>query len=160
MNWERMTVWQINIQNTMSDCPFPLCVDIMNSLCSWWCLFFHRLLHHIRQSTSKTWPVPGRSNTSFYFMAFAPFSLPLSLSPPLVSPVGSGFAVFFSVSARVPWVIISTHKSNVGCQLLPSSLTHSHSTHSVYGKITRSGRETPTSWVNHSHFSGALRVPQ
>lgn len=127
----------------MSYCPFLLCVDIMNSLCSWWCLFFHRFLHQIRQSTSKTWPVLGRSNTSFYFMAFAPFSLPLS--PPLVSPIGLDFAVFFSVSARVPWVIISTHKSNVGCQLLLSSLTHSHSTHSVYGTITRSGREIPTS---------------
>lgn len=129
----------------MNYCPFPLCVDIMNPLCSCWCLFFHRLLHQIRQSTSKACPVLGRSNTSFHFMASAPFSLPLSLSPPLVSPIGLGFAVFFSVSARVPWVIISTHKSNVECQLLLSSLTHSHSTHSVYGTIIRSGRVIPTS---------------
>lgn len=103
-------------------------------------------VHQIRHSTSKTSPVLGRSNTSFHFMAFAPFSLPPLRPPPLlyptlVSPIGLGFAVFFSVSARVPWVIISTHKSNVECQLLPSSLTHSHSAHSVYRTITRSGRE-------------------
>ena len=50
--------------------------------------------------------------------------LPGSLPPPLLPP--QPFAVLFSLFlARAPRVTISTHKSNVECQLPQSSLTHS-----------------------------------
>lgn len=106
--------------------------------------------HQIRHSTCNTWPVLWRSNTSLRFTVL--------LLPPSSLWTWLCFSVFFSVSAGAPWVIISTHKSNVECQLLPSSLTHSHSSHSGYRTTTRSGRETSTSWVNHGRLSSALHV--
>lgn len=41
-------------------------------------------------------------------------------------------SVFFSASASLPVVKSSTSRSNVKCQLLLSSLVHSHSAHSIF----------------------------
>lgn len=74
-------------------------------------------------------------------------------------PPAWALLVFFSFSARVPWVIISSHKYNVECQLPLSSLTRPHSANSICRTTTRSAGEIPTSWVNHSRLSSALQAP-
>lgn len=124
--------------------PFPLCVAIINGRCSRWCPFFHGLC-----ITSDTPPV--RHDLSQGDQTPHLISWPLRHSPCLFPASPSSclshwpwLCLSFSpVSARAPRVIISTRKSNVECQLPPSSLTHSHSSHSVRRTTTRSGERNP-----------------
>lgn len=103
--------------------PFPLCVAIMNTQCSRWCPFFHRL--YIRSDTLPVKPDLSWGDQTPHFISWPLLHSPcLSLSNLLSLPLALALLVFFSVSARVLWVIISTHKSNVECQLPLSSLTH------------------------------------
>lgn len=74
-------------------------------------------------------------------------------------PPAWALLVFFSFSARAPWVIISSRKYNVECQLPLSSLTRPHSANSICPTTTRSAGEIPTSWVNHGRLSSALQAP-